>query len=160
MPEVLLQILSDLFVGTTAGLVATFLTVVFSSLWKNVIEPWYEERVYQGIRIEGRWESTVTIDNDRQVTMWNISQVAHKISVHFVAIEGRNKNNHYKGRGEIHNLSVTVIYAKNQRYTLDKGCLLLKVTQDGSAMKGYILHEDNLSGEVSTAEYSLLRIKK
>ena len=154
------QALSDLFVGVVAGLVATFFVVVFSAMWKNAIEPWYEERIYKGVRIEGRWIARCRMGEEEQESIWNIAQTAHKIRVQGTTTLGLNTGKHYEALGEIRNLVLTVTYREISQYTLDRGCVVLKLTRDGREMHGYIVHEDNHQGEIAVTTYILYRDKE
>jgi len=34
------------------------LVFIFNNVWKKIIEPWWEERLYRDVEIEGTWIAT------------------------------------------------------------------------------------------------------
>lgn len=151
------QFVSDLFIGVISGLVATFFAVVFASFWKTIIQPWYEERVYKGVRIEGRWIGKAVIDGTVRETNWNISQVAHSIQMKAMTLEGPGKGRSYIGKGEIENRILTVTYRRESKKALERGCLVLKIARNGSQMKGFLALENAYTGQIIAPEYLLER---
>jgi hypothetical protein len=56
----MLELSYSLIVGVVSGVVTTILVFSFRIVWKKIIMPWYEERLYQGAKIEGVWSSEIT----------------------------------------------------------------------------------------------------
>ena len=54
----------NIVVGLVSGLFVSFLVLVIGKLWRAVIEPWIEERVYKDLHIEGKWYSLYVESGD------------------------------------------------------------------------------------------------
>lgn len=50
------KLLLSLVVGIASSLIATALFIGFSELMRRVILPWYADKIYRGVRIDGEWE--------------------------------------------------------------------------------------------------------
>lgn len=154
------KVLSDLTLGTIAGLVATFFAVVISRLWKSLIEPWYEERVYKDARIEGPWRAKATINGIEREVMWDITQIGHRIRATAVPVSGPNKGKVFRNEGSFRNLILTLSYTRESRETLDRGCLAAKLVQNGTKLLGYIIHYNPRSESLEPVEYVMERVDR
>ena len=77
------EIFSAILSGIVSGFVVAVLFSVFGQYWITKIVPWYEEKVYQGSKIDGEWEliDESAPDNPwRQTEKLTISQSAHRLS--------------------------------------------------------------------------------
>ena len=46
---------ANIISGLISGLVVSIFVLVFRQFWNSVIVPWFEERVYKDVHIEGKW---------------------------------------------------------------------------------------------------------
>jgi hypothetical protein len=109
-----MNVLSSLGTGVVAGLVATLLTIAIRSYWISVILPWYEEHLYHGAKIEGRWVSTIRYSED--VDDWDkclmdLRRNGHRVSATLQFIGGVNCGNTYDIEGEFRDLLLTATYS-------------------------------------------------
>ncbi|MBF6057748.1 hypothetical protein [Thiomicrorhabdus heinhorstiae] len=54
----------SLIIGISSSLVATALFILLSEFIRRVIIPWYADKIYRGVRIDGEWEATVLSGNE------------------------------------------------------------------------------------------------
>lgn len=149
MPELLLGIIS--------GLVASSITLIIANMWKRVIEPWIDERLYRGIKINGRWLATTTVNGVERKVAWEISQIAHRISGRAVPLTGPNQGYVFDTRGYFRNLVLTLTYERKDEYSLNCGCLTLRLVNNGTKLEGYLVFYDSVTECISTSKYLLIR---
>lgn len=52
------ELVLPIMLGIVSSLVATFIFLSASWLIKNVVLPWYEDKIYRGVRLDGSWIRT------------------------------------------------------------------------------------------------------
>ena len=139
------KFLADLSVGVIGGLVATFLALAITKLWKSIIEPWYEERVYKDAHIEGRWYSVESYSgpvNESEEFVWEIQRIGHKVLGSAVCIQGRESGKSFQIEGLFRNLILTAAYSSTDTSALDRGALTLMLVDNGRCLRGCIAYYD------------------
>ncbi|MEM9556493.1 MAG: hypothetical protein AAGC60_19705 [Acidobacteriota bacterium] len=141
--------------GVISGLIATFLVFVLRAIWIRIIEPWYEEKVYQDARIEGTWLSEIRFPagevNKHRMT---INQVGHKISGRTICYEGYSEGQSYLLSGTFHNLILTITYRIDNPRRIERGSLVLMLFDDGKQLKGQVSFYDDKQHRILTTECS------
>ena len=102
--------MNEITIGIIAGLIATFIVVILRSLQVNVIEPWYENRIYQDAKIEGNWNGSYDA-NEFGEELITIKRTGHKISGSITTINGSDKGKKYIFTGSFNNLILTAAYS-------------------------------------------------
>jgi hypothetical protein len=143
----------SLVTGVVSGVVATFLVVVFRTVWQRILVPWYEERLYQGPKIEGVWLAEIrfseTISNKHRM---QLKRSGYKIVGRTVCYEGYSEGNSYDIDGTFKNLTLTCTYQIDHRRRIERGSMVLMLVNDGRALKGYVLYYDDQTNSIMSAE--------
>ena len=149
-------ILSNLSIGVISGLVATFIIVVIGQIWLKIILPWYENLLYQGVRLDGRWVSRARIRDSERETVWQIKQTGHRIKATAVATLGPNQGRSFAINGTFRNLILTVTFQRSDAGSvIDRGCVAVKLVQNGHQLCGHITHYDYDSETLVSNDYVL-----
>ncbi|GAJ21217.1 unnamed protein product [marine sediment metagenome] len=121
---------STLGSGVLGGLLATFLILVFAKYWKQVIIPWYEDRVYKDIRIAGKWRTKG--EHNKEVFEENarICQKAHRVWGNIIYKTEKGVAD-YEFEGEFKNLILTARYWVKEENNLDRGTFTLMLRNNG-----------------------------
>ena len=129
---------ANLITGLVSGLIVTLLVVVFRALWRDVLVPWFEERVYKDIRIEGVWYTLYpTVVGYRQEIV-TLTRHGHSVSGSIVCTDGPDKGEQYTIHGSFRNLILTLTYESGSRSRVDRGTITLRCVQNGCRFIGKI----------------------
>ena len=60
--------LTAVFIGVASSLIATFIFYWLIELFKRIVLPWYEDKIYRGVRIDGKWTSTTIRDPENDIS--------------------------------------------------------------------------------------------
>jgi hypothetical protein len=123
-------------IGIIAGLLTTLLVVVVRQLWVTVIEPWYENRVYKDVRIEGVWHGKYG-EGEFGEEVVRISRVGHNVTGSITVTNGPDKGQSYVFSGTFSNLILTAAYTAKDTSNLDRGSYCLMLVNNGSNLVGY-----------------------
>jgi len=132
-------VLSSLIPGLVGGLLATLLVVALKNFWVKVVEPWYEEKVYQDAHIEGRWKSQYTLDGSVREGTIELKRKAHAVSGTITLLTGPNKGKSFQFQGAFRNLIMTASYASTDKNALDRGTLTLMLVGNGRRLDGFMV---------------------
>ena len=127
--------MEELAIGVTSGLVATFLVFVLHKFYLAVIRPWFEDRVYQDARIEGRWciNYPEMPEVEEQVTL---QRAAHKITGQINCSKGPDAGKIYEIEGTFRNLLLTLTYTSADSAALDRGAFVVQLNGNGTSFSG------------------------
>ena len=110
--------------GTVGGVVATILCIFFAEvLWKRIIVPWYEERVYKDSKIEGTWKGVVVGFEALTPDIVELRRTGHNVSG-TMHVSG-DRAGIYTLEGSFKNLILSVTYAAIDRTQLNRGSITL-----------------------------------
>lgn len=152
-----MSVLTSLLLGIVGGLVTSACVFFFGRIWRLNIEPWFEDLVYKDARIEGNWRGETTRNSIPRVVVWEISQTGHRITATATPISGPNEGKRFNVEGMFRNSVLTVTYCMQSNQTLERGCLALKLINNGQRLQGHILRYDGLKEKVESAPYCLER---
>ena len=145
-----------LFSGIIAGLLSAFIVFMFGNFWIKVIQPWIENFVYKGPRIDGSWKAEVKVGNEERKQLVVIKQQAYKVKGTISYPEDTQKCSHtYKFEGCFENNILTALATEIGRARFDRGSLTL-VLQAGygeTVMKGVGVWQEGR--DTITIEYRL-----
>jgi len=134
------NITTALLIGIISSLAATAMFIFLSKVFENIFLPWYADKIYSGIRIDGHWESKelkckdqmVPID-DNPLMILDLKQKGEKINGIFILkckgnieesiLEGKIKDMYFLGTA----------VPKSKRST-DGISLLLHVSNEESSL--------------------------
>lgn len=143
------QLLTAIVGGVIGALFATFLMLVGGKYWKEIIVPWYEDRIYKDIRIAGDWKTLGDEDGIKFNENAKIQQKAHHISGEII-YKTESEVNKYEFEGEFKNLILTARYWVKGESNLDRGTFTLMLRNNGRMLKGfYAWYQDDRNDVVS-----------
>jgi len=139
---------SEFITGITSGIVTTIFVFTFRSVWHSSIIPWFEERIYKDIKIEGDWFSFYPEASDERSEKVEIARRGHAITGSMTCINGPDRGEKYILTGSFRNMILPLIYESANRNKSDRGALSLRITSNGQRMVGkismYFDHSDQI----------------
>ena len=150
--------INSLTIGIIAGLITTLLIVILKSMFDKILIPWYEQRVYKDIKISGKWDAKYEANYGREII--TINQTAHYISGTIITTTGEDKGNIYSFEGIFKNLILTASYSSNNRTSIDRGTITLRIEDNGNKLVGYCALYDDDSQKIKSIKYNLKRKDK
>jgi predicted small secreted protein len=151
---------ANIIAGLFSGLLVTLLVVVFRAIWRDSLVPWFENRVYKDIRVEGTWFSLYpTVIGNRQETI-NLDRHGHEISGSFVCTTKHNDGEQYEVRGSFRNMILTLIYESRDSQKVDRGTITLKCIKNGERLSGKIAIYHDSTDTIDVNEIIWFRSKK
>jgi hypothetical protein len=142
--------MENLTIGIISGLVVTALVVLLRAIWNSVIVPWFENKIYKDVRIEGAWFSlypTTAPDYRRDVI--SLTRRGHEVSGLMICTDsGADKGVRYKISGSFRNMILPLVYEDESKSSTDRGTITLKVTEGGKQMKGKVALYENKSDSI------------
>jgi hypothetical protein len=155
------NIASNILLGVISGIVTSIAIFLFSVVWKKQLVPWYEQRVYKGIRIQGTW---FLVDDDKdkpkdghwtQIETLDISQTAH----HIVGTLTLSPKEGVGGpvialtvTGDITDRFVSMSFKSPSQNRLAYGVILGEVRSDGNRIEGQAAYYEVHANAVVAAE--------
>lgn len=151
------EIALAVLVGVISGLLSALLVLVGAKYWKAIMIPWYEDRVYKDVMIDGKWEATGKEHDETFSETLKVQQRAHHVSGE-ITYKNDNELIEYQFDGEFRNLILTPRYWVKGESNLDRGTFTLMLKNNGQTLKGYYawyLPEDN---DVVSGSYEWNRV--
>jgi len=74
--------INPVILGISSSLIATLIFISLSKFFSRVVLPWYENKIYKGVRVDGKWDLKEGQDNSESVL--NLNQSGDLVSgTHF-----------------------------------------------------------------------------
>jgi hypothetical protein len=166
--------LFNIFLGVISGVFTTLCLLWF----KNIFTPWYEDRLYKGVVLTGKWIgirkqfskfdkdkifSTLEINLEITQNGYHVSGVFNARSTIFDSNEKPNDvyENLYKLKGKVTDNYTVIDYCPISRNRTGLGAFVLQVKNGGKKLVGGVsfLNEDEMDIS-SIAEIELNREEK
>lgn len=146
--------------GLISGLVVTLFVIVFRSIWHRIIVPWFEDRVYKDIRIEGTWFSLYS-DNasNRQETI-SLQRHGHEISGTIICNNGPDEGEKYRVTGSFRNLILALLYEVDDPVKVDRGTMTLRCIRNGQRLGGKVAFYSNQGDIINDCDVTWYRSKE
>lgn len=150
----------NVMAGIISGLIVTLFVVVFRNFWRGSIIPWFEDRVYKDLKIEGTWFSLYpTVIGERPETI-TLKRHGHAVTGFIVCNSGADEGKIYYISGSFRNTILTLFYESADRRNLDRGTITLKSVKNGSRFVGKIASYEDYSDSITSKEIIWFRSKK
>jgi hypothetical protein len=143
----------DWVIGVVGGLVATAITVFIDKVWKRLIVPWYEERVYQDARIGGVWKAEFHNQGEIEEERIDITTKGHQVSGTITITKGKNEGKVYLFNGNFRNLILVATYHSRKDYELDRGSFALLLRKNGTLLEGQCIYFSDKSNSINNTQY-------
>jgi hypothetical protein len=150
----------NIVVGLVSGLFVSFLVLVIGKLWRAVIEPWIEERVYKDLHIEGKWYSLYVESGDYRQEAINLKRHGHAIKGEMICKHGADDGEGYSLCGSFRNLLLPLTYESTDSKKSDRGTITLKSAHNGQRLVGEVAMYETKRDFISTAKVIWFRDKE
>ena len=148
--------MEQIAIGIVAGLITTLCVVVLRNIWVKIIVPWYEERVYKDVRIEGKWSGKYE-GKEYGEEIVNIERAGHSIKGEVTILNGHDKGKVYTFEGSFNNLILTAKYSAKNNTNLDQGTYCLMLKENGSKLVGITSIYEDTSHSIDYAKCTWVR---
>jgi hypothetical protein len=130
--------LNNLYVGIISGIITTMLIYFINEIIKKIFIPWFEEKVYKDVKLEGSWSGKVKYEDStiEEFTI-NIERVSHAISG---VIISKMTGKIYQINGEFRNSILLFSYDGTNKDEIDRGNFVLILKNNAKELDGYITY--------------------
>jgi hypothetical protein len=149
----------NIVTGLVSGLVVSFTVLVIGKFWRGVVEPWFEERVYKDLHLEGKWFSLYVETGDYRQEIINLKRHGHAIIGLMTCRNGADEGEEYSLCGSFRNLLLPMTYESTDKNKSDRGTITLKSSHNGQRLIGEIAMYETRSGAIDTAQVIWFRNK-
>lgn len=149
----------NLVAGLVSGLIVTFFVLVFRSFWYSVIIPWFEDRVYKDIRIEGKWFGLYPETYDLRQDVIVIKRRGHSVTGNMICTNGADEGEEYSICGSFRNLLLPLTYESTDKSKSDRGSITLKCVRNGERLSGKIALYQTLNDSIVAGNILWFRSK-
>lgn len=151
--------LENIVVGFVSGLVVSFMVLVIGKFWQGIIEPWFEERVYKDLHLEGKWFSLYVEAGDYRQETINLTRHGHAVTGTMTCKNGADEGEEYSLSGSFRNLLLPMTYESKDKHKSDRGTITLKSSNNGQRLVGEIAMYETVSDSIDTAQVIWFRNK-
>ena len=153
--------ISNIVVGIVSGLVTALLIYLFVFVWKTVIVPAYERRIYRGHSLLGSWVLSDNEGNWEQTEVLEISQTADRLSGRQILTPKQDVILPPRTlilTGIIRDRFVTMTFESPDRKRVGYGCFIGEIIADGDRLSGYASYYDILRNSIQSKKVTYKRI--
>jgi hypothetical protein len=149
------SILGALFWGVVAGILTSAFLWLSAVLISKAIIPWYQQVVYRGIDLSGRWEQTFEREGAQYRLDTSLQQSAHLLKGTTTKSKSRTDDDYvhaFTVSGSTWDGFVLLNLESSDRSSLSFGTALLKIYETGERLKGYLVYRGRQTDEVELEE--------
>ena len=161
------NLLSNLLITIIASAIVSIATWILLNFLEKVFKPWYSALIYKGVKIDGKWITTIAFkkDTDHKEVIFHetfdIKQKGNEISG-ICSIKNQfdieSSISTYDIKGTLINGYVTLTCFINSPSETGIMNLLLKICEGGATLNGSVIRIDRNGEEIlSYTEYRLVR---
>lgn len=137
---------TNVIVSVCSGIGVSFLLFLLNQFWKNTISPWYENKIYKDLCIEGKW---FCLSFEYRQDIINLERKGHNIDGTMTCLNGLEKGEEYLISGSFKNLVLTLLYETKDKTKADRGSFTMMAKNNGTRLKGKIAFYDNNRDAIS-----------
>ncbi len=150
----------NIIAGLVSGLVVTVFVVMFREIWISIIVPWFEERVYKDVKIEGKWFGLYPTSTDLRRDVIILKRHGHTITGTLTCTKGKDEGDEYSLSGSFRNLILPLIYESTEREKTDRGTITLRAINNGERLTGKIAYYHTDKDSISSGNIIWFRKKE
>ena len=132
----------SLIIGIVSSLVATAAFIAMSEFFRRVVLPWYEDKIYRGVRIDGEWRlksmggKVFGAQDDKSVSSFTLHQKGEKITGEYMHKgDDDEKPEVYLVVGFIRDGYLSVLTEPKSRRSIDAGVGLYHIRYNDSKLQ-------------------------
>ena len=125
--------LGTIGIGVVSGVITSVLILLAEKVFHEIILPWYQEKVYQGVSIDGNWSGSTTISKREWFIRLRIDQKGSKVIGEFEAYRdcsASKKETEMTFEGRIYDGFVIINCISKNHRKLSFGAMLLRVRNE------------------------------
>jgi len=149
----------NIIAGLISGLFVSIFVLAFRQFWNSVIVPWFEERVYKDVHIEGKWFGLLPDTTDYKQFVIALQRHGHLITGKMICITGVDEGEEYRIDGSFRNLILPLNYECCDKNKTDRGSITLKSMHNGERLVGKIAFYDTNKDGIGTSNITWFRDK-
>lgn len=132
-------IANSLLIGLLSSIISVTVIWFINQFWKKIFEPWFEEKLYKGPEISGKWSAHLSYEsgNENDIT-YIISRSGTRVKGKAICSSGYSKGMIWKFDGSFEGLILSLSYSALERSKLDRGNITMMLVNNGLKLKGYI----------------------
>jgi hypothetical protein len=140
-------------ISVFSGILTSFLLALIVIIFKQSLIPWYQELIYNGIKLNGKWDGGTNTTNAKIEASIELNQHASNIEGVFLVEtiyhdkQVKPYKNQYKISGTIVNNIVKIHYKTASSLRTGTGVGLFEITNGGNKLLGHIVHSEDSSGK-------------
>jgi hypothetical protein len=138
--------------GVFSGLVSSVVIFLWVTYWRRAVVPWYEDRLYQGLRIDGEWVTEGFYPGEDFRETVYVEQNGYSVRGR-IALTSREQPEEYRFEGEFRNLILTARYWTPGSNDLDRGTFTLTVKDSGNTLNGFSVGYIDQASSVVSGKY-------
>ncbi len=140
-------------IGIISGLITYLLVASGRWLWGKKIVPWYEDKVYRDVRLDGDWQTTFYGEDGGEFNETaTVHQTANNVTGD-IQLQGETAIKHYEFQGKIANLLLTAEYWLKGASSRDRGAFCVTVKENGKKLEGYLSWYSDSDDDIRFSEY-------
>jgi len=155
-----MEYLGPLVIGIASSLIATVAFVSIAELIRRVVLPWYADRVYRGVRLDGKWRASRfgTIEIDSSSTSRNefdLKQKGDKVTgISILQGEDEPDPTIYRVQGQVRDGYFSATAWPVAPDMVDAMACLFRVFHEGNKLrfKGRLTYLSNRTAEIKSTD--------
>lgn len=125
------------------------LLFTFRPIWDKIVMPWIEDRIYQGPRIEGFWQSEITFpDGEKNKHRMQLRRAGYRVTGRTTCYRGYSEGNVYDLAGSFKDMILTCTYQIDDPRRLERGSMVLMLVNDGATLRGHLTYYDDKASSI------------
>ena len=149
----------NIIAGLISGVLATLLVFVFRTVWTALVIPWFEERIYKDVRIEGKWYSLYPTTSDSRQEVISLERHGHAITGIIICTVGSDTGEKYHVAGSFRNMLLPLTYESADSSKTDRGTITLKSVHNGERLAGKLAFYNTIEDSIETTNIVWFRSK-
>jgi len=145
--------------GLISGITVAFLVLVLRSFWAAIIIPWFEERVYKDVKIEGKWFCLYPTSKPLRQEVIVLKRHGHSVVGTMTCIEGADVGDEYSICGSFRNMLLPLTYESTDKTKTDRGSMTFICQRNGERLTGTISLYNTVEDRISAANIIWFRSK-
>lgn len=151
-----MEITISVFVGIFTGVISAILVAFSNNIYKTIVLPWFQSKVYRGVLLEGKWEGYMEIDSIKWDMGLVIKQKGNKVSGTLTAksidSNAKKKETDMIFEGNIYDGYLIINCTSTDSHDISFGAMILKIKN--KKMTGQQIFRD-----LSESKYDVFRSK-
>ena len=151
---------SQLGQGVIAGGVAAGAVGFIVLVWRRILEPWYEERLYKGVEISGAWEGSIEYPTGgANKVVLDLRRRAYAVTGSIICVEGLDKGMRWTLAGTFRNNILTFTYDSSSKREVDRGAGCYYLKDNGRALSGGCFYHDESDNSMHFFENDIILVR-